>query len=36
MVETKAGRWKPIARLFLLGKVEIETEGGQGHLTEDP
>ena len=36
MVETKARRWKHIARLFLLGKAEIETEGGQGHLTEGP
>lgn len=36
MVETKARTWKHIARLFLLGKAEIETEGGQGHLTEGP
>lgn len=36
MVETKARRWKHIARLFLLGKAEIETEGRQGHLTEGP
>lgn len=36
MVETKARTWKHIARLFLLGKADIETEGGQGHLTEGP